>query len=110
MGTCDSALLVDAVADARDGRDEDEGGASWTCVRLCGRGDWYCGAWLGEPKAMPMGISSVATGWRELMAETGVSGSETYPYSSNSRLRAFAVAAVSSGGVGGRARLAKYDA
>ena len=107
MGTCDSALLVDAVADVRDGRDDAEGGANWTFVRLCGRGDWYCGAWLGEPRAMPIGISSVTMRWRALMAEVGVSGREVYPYFSNSRLRASAVAVVSSGGVGGRARLAK---
>jgi hypothetical protein len=56
---------------------------------------------------MPMGISSVATLWRALMAEVGVSGREVYPYFSNSRLRASTIAVVSSGGVGGRARLAK---
>lgn len=56
-----------------------------------------------------MGISSVATRWRALMAEVGVSGREVYPYFSNSRLRASTIAVVSSG-VGGRARLAKYDA
>jgi hypothetical protein len=51
-----------------------------------------------------------------MMEEVGVSGKEEYPYFSNSRLRASTAllvsldSAASSGGVGGRARLAKYDA